>query len=59
MIRLGRSRVGTHHLQGTEFPFLELQFGIGRVDWAEVGTAAFAGYETPAQLRLRFGPEAV
>jgi hypothetical protein len=40
-----------------EFPFLEFQLGIGRVDWAEVGVPAFAGYATPEHLRLRFGPE--
>lgn len=41
-----------------EFPFLEFQFGIGRIDWSELGSPAFAGYETPEQLRSRFGPEA-
>lgn len=40
-----------------EFPFLEFQLGIGRVDWAEVGIPAFAGYETPADLRRRYGEE--
>lgn len=41
-----------------EFPFLEFQLGIGRIDWAEVGVPAFPGYEPPDRLRLRFGPEA-
>lgn len=40
-----------------EFPFLEFQLGIGRVDWAESGVPTCAGYEPPDRLRLRFGPE--
>lgn len=35
-----------------EFPFLEFQFGIGRID-----APAFAGYKTRAELNTLFGPE--
>jgi hypothetical protein len=35
-----------------EFPFLEFQFGIGRID-----APAFAGYKTRAELKTLFGPE--
>jgi hypothetical protein len=40
-----------------EYPFLEVQFGIGRIDWGELGEPSFAGYRTPAELRELFGPE--
>lgn len=38
--------------QSIEFWFLEFQFGIGRID-----APPPAGYQTPAQLRERFGRE--
>jgi hypothetical protein len=37
-----------------EFWFLEFQFGIGRID---IEGPPLPGYETPAALRKRFGPE--
>ena len=37
--------------------FLEVQFGIARIDWADLGTRPFAGYKTGAELRAEFGPE--
>jgi len=37
---------------GAEFPFIEFQFGIGRIDWHP-----FADYRTPEQLRECFGLE--
>lgn len=40
-----------------EFPFLEFQFGIGRIDRGEMGTAPFAGYRTREELGRLFGPE--
>jgi hypothetical protein len=40
-----------------EFPFLEVQFGIGRIDPDEVGADTLPGYRTPDELRARFGPE--
>lgn len=40
-----------------EFPFLEFQFGIGRIDWPALGCDPLAGYKTPAELRRLFGPE--
>jgi hypothetical protein len=39
-----------------EFPFLEFQFGIGRIDPSALGPA-LAGYKTRAELITRFGPE--
>ena len=40
-----------------EFPFLEFQFGIGRIDRAAMGSVPIAGYMTREELRQRFGPE--
>jgi hypothetical protein len=38
------------------FPLIEVQVGIGRVEGD--AARALAGYNTPAELRSRFGPEA-
>ncbi|OWK43173.1 hypothetical protein FRUB_02772 [Fimbriiglobus ruber] len=38
------------------FPFLEFQFGIGRIDQTALDTS-LVGYQTGEQLRSRFGPE--
>ncbi len=40
-----------------EYPFLEFQFGIGRIDGAAFGSVPFAGYRTRDELTDRFGPE--
>ena len=40
-----------------EYPFLELQFGIGRIDGAAFGSVPLAGYRTRDELADRFGPE--
>ena len=40
-----------------EYPLLEIQFGIGRVDWPALGAPPFAGYKTGTELRRLFGPE--
>jgi hypothetical protein len=40
-----------------EYPLLEIQFGIGRVDWSAIGEPPFAGYKTGTELRGAFGPE--
>ena len=29
-----------------EYPFLEAQFGIGRIDWLALGEPPYAGYKT-------------
>jgi hypothetical protein len=39
-----------------EFPFLEFQFGIGRIDPSALGSD-LAGYKTRAELADEFGPE--
>lgn len=41
-----------------EYPLLEIQFGIGRIDWHGVGEPPFTGYKTGTELRGLFGPEA-
>jgi hypothetical protein len=38
-----------------EFPFLEFQFGIGRIDWPALGSVA--GYKTRQELVSLYGPE--
>ncbi len=40
-----------------EFVFLEVQFGIGRIDRAAMGGEGFPGYRTRGELGRAFGPE--
>ena len=39
------------------FPFLEVQFGIGRIDPEDMGPGMVAKYRTPDELRARFGAD--
>jgi hypothetical protein len=41
----------------TEYPFLEIQFGIGRIDPAILADGGLEGYRTAAELRSAFGLE--
>jgi hypothetical protein len=45
------------HLERVTYPFLEVQFGIGRIAGTPGGGPPFTGCQTATELRARFGPE--